>query len=86
MNHRTVKDAHAIPRIVFTHNLLVGAIFFSTLDLLSGNLQVEMKEADKAKTAFKGVSLGFYECNQMPFGLCNAPATFQYFGLFHIPD
>ena len=38
---------------------------------------MEMKEADKAKTAFQVGSLGFCECNRMPFGLCNAPATFQ---------
>ena len=36
-----------------------------------------MKEADEAKTAFQVGSLGFYECNRMPFGLCNAAATFQ---------
>ena len=43
----------------------------------SGYWQVEMKEADKAKTAFQVGSLHFYKCNQMPFGLCNAPAKFQ---------
>ena len=77
LNQRTVKDAHAIPRIDDTLHLLAGAKYFSTLDLKSGYWQVEMKEADKAKTAFQVGSLGFYECNWMPFGLCNAPATFQ---------
>ena len=36
-----------------------------------------MKEADKAMTALQVGSLGFYECNRMLFGLCNAAATFQ---------
>ena len=77
LNQRTVKDAYAIPRVDDTLQLLAGAKCFSTLDLKSGYWQVEVKEADKAKTAFQVGSLGFYECNRMPFGLCNAPATFQ---------
>ena len=37
-----------------------------------------MKEEDKPKTAFTVGTLGFFECNRMPFGLTNSPATFQY--------
>ena len=36
-----------------------------------------MDEASKQYTAFTVGNLGFFECNGMPFGLCNAPATFQ---------
>ncbi|MCG8034916.1 MAG: hypothetical protein JAZ03_22460, partial [Candidatus Thiodiazotropha taylori] len=72
LNQRTKQDAHAIPRVDDTLHLLAGSKYFSTLDLKSGYWQVELKETDKAKTA-----IGFFECNRMPFGLCNAPATFQ---------
>ena len=71
------EDAHAIPHIDDTLHGHAGAKYFSILDIKSGYWQVEMKEADKAKTAFQVGSLGFYECNRMLFGLCNAPATFQ---------
>ena len=77
LNNRTIRDAYTLPRIDDTIDSLIGARYFSKLDLRSGYWQVEMEEADKEKTAFSVGSLGFFECNRMAFGLTNAPATFQ---------
>lgn len=52
------------------------AKWFSTLDLTSGYWQVEMDPVNREKTAFTA-QLGLFEFQCMPFGLCNAPATFQ---------
>ena len=77
LNSKTRKDAYMLPRFDDTIDTLAGACFFSKLDLRSGYWQVEMEESDKEKTAFSVGNLGFYECERMSFGLCNAPATFQ---------
>jgi len=76
INTITHKDAYPLPRIDDTLDTLSGAKWFSTVDLLSGYWQVEVAEEDKPKTAF-ATREGLYEFNVMPFGLCNAPATFQ---------
>ena len=77
LNLRTIGDAYPIPRIEDSLHLLVGSRYFTKLDLKAGYWLVELKEEDNDKTAFHVGNLGFYECNRMPFGLCDAPATFQ---------
>ena len=77
LNSKTIKDAYAIPRIEDSLHLLAGSKYFTKLDLRSGYWQVEIDESDKEKTAFQVGTLGFFEFHRMPFGLCNAPATFQ---------
>ncbi|MDD9361324.1 MAG: pol polyprotein, partial [Anaplasma sp.] len=76
VNEVTKKDVHPLPRIDDIMDALQGAKYFTTLDLASGYWQVAVNEKDKEKTAFS-CSSGLYEFNVVPFGLCNAPATFQ---------
>ena len=77
LNNRTLKDSYSLPRIEHVLDQLLGSTFITTLDLKAGYWQVEMVEECKPYTAFTCGPLGFYECETMPFGATNAPATFQ---------
>ena len=77
LNALTVKDSHPLPRICETLESLADVAHYSTIDMNSGFWQVPMEEESKQYTAFTPGSMGLYECESMPFGLCNTPPTFQ---------
>ena len=76
LNDVTIKDSYPLPRIDNSIETLSGAKWFSTLDLKSGYWQVQLDATDKDKTAFS-TGRGLWQFTVMPFGLANAPATFE---------
>ena len=77
LNAHMKKDSYPLPRIQEALESLVGAGHFSCLDLKSRFWQIEMDELLKQYTVFTVGNLGFFECDYIPFRLCNLPATFQ---------
>ena len=77
LNSLTVKDSHPLPHICETLESLAGTAHYTTVDMNSGFWQVLIDEESKQCTAFTLGSMGLYECESMPFGLCNTPPTFQ---------
>lgn len=76
LNDITIGDSYPIPNISEILDQLGKSKYFSTLDLASGFHQIKMSEQDAPKTAFS-VPQGHFEFTRMPFGLKNAPSTFQ---------
>ena len=76
LNEITMKESYSLPRIDTTLDTFAGSNWFSTLNLKSRYWQVEWQKEDREKTAFT-TGNGLWQFVVMPFGLCNAAATFE---------
>jgi transposase InsO family protein len=76
LNGNTIVDPYPIPNIDILISRAASGKFFSKIDLKSGYYQIRVRDQDVAKTGFV-VPSGHYEFAVMPFGLSNAPRTFQ---------
>lgn len=72
----TVKNRYPLPLISEALNCLVGGKIYTKIDLREAYHKIRIKEGDEWKTAFR-TQYGHFEYRVMPFGLANAPATFQ---------
>src|SRR6266540_3231551 len=75
-NAITIVDVHLLPVVNDTVDKIGGKKFYTSIDLASGYWQVEVDENSQDITAFV-TPWGLYQFNVIPFGLTNAPATFQ---------
>ncbi|GJV99642.1 reverse transcriptase domain-containing protein [Tanacetum coccineum] len=76
LNEATAKDHFPLPFMDQMLERLVGNKYFCFLNGFSGYFQIHIDPDDQEKTTFT-CPFGTYAYRQMPFGLCNAPATFQ---------
>src|SRR5579863_9916776 len=75
LNQHTVMDITLLPLIPQIYDDLRDKVLFSKFNIRWGYNNIQVAEEDCWKTGFK-ITRGLFESNVMPFGLCNAPATF----------
>ena len=72
------KDSYPLPHIQEALEHMAGSAHFSSMDFKLGFWKIKMAQESQQYTAFTVGNLRFYEFTCMPFGLCNAPMTFQH--------
>ena len=72
LNAITIRNSFPLPQIEEALQAVKSAMWFTSIDLAQGYLQLAMDEADIHKTAFRAGSSGLYEFTRMPFRLSNA--------------
>ena len=75
-------DHYPLPQIDDLLDRVTHAYYLSSIALVSGYHQVQIAPGDQAKMAFV-LRFSLYKFTVLPFGLCNAPSTFQY-PMYHV--
>jgi len=76
LNKLTILNKYPLPLMTELRERVAGTTIFTKLDLKDGYHLIRIKKGDELKTALR-TQYGHYEYKVMPFGLVNAPATFQ---------